>query len=374
MQIEVKQSENEIDQQENNAAEGSTLHVGNLTRNVKNEHLMEIFSTYGSVKKVDLQVDKRVGLSKGNAYIEYELSKDAEQAMLYLDGGQLDGNYLKVSFILVASKRRRLSPEREKDISSQRGKRSLSPKPQTTGRNQTSRQATSPPRKGGNIGGGGGGRNDASSQRPSGRYGPADRRSPPRDRDRDSRYKQPVGADRKTQAPLTAGNRRSSPSPPPRQRPSPTRQRPSPPRRSSPPRQRPSSPRRRDDGPPPRRRSPPINRRPLGRRSRSRSRSPRRGRVERSRYPSPSPKRGRRSPSSSRSSDSSRSRSRSYSSGSSSRTTSTSSSSSSRSKSSHRPSSADKDKKTEKEKEGGAGDYKDKEKDRKKLTRSVSRS
>ena len=30
--------------------------------------------------------------------------------MLYLDGGQLDGNILKVSFILVSSKRRRGSP------------------------------------------------------------------------------------------------------------------------------------------------------------------------------------------------------------------------------------------------------------------------
>jgi len=49
-------------------------------------------------------------LSKGNAYIEYESAKEAETAMLHLDGGQLDGNVLKVSYILVSNNRRRNSP------------------------------------------------------------------------------------------------------------------------------------------------------------------------------------------------------------------------------------------------------------------------
>lgn len=107
-----------------------SLHVGNLTRflyfrvlnviiiafnksatdrNVKSNHIEEIFGCYGTVTNVDLQIDTRTGVSKGFAYVTFEKSKDAEQAVLYLDGGQLDGNEIKVSFVLV-SKRRKDSP------------------------------------------------------------------------------------------------------------------------------------------------------------------------------------------------------------------------------------------------------------------------
>ena len=48
-------------------------------------------------------------MSKGNAYIEFDVLEDAESAMLYLDGGQLDGNVLKVSMILVNNRRRESS-------------------------------------------------------------------------------------------------------------------------------------------------------------------------------------------------------------------------------------------------------------------------
>lgn len=108
-------------------AEVVTLHVGNLTRNVGEAHLREVFSSFGALSAVDLQVrsidhgptsglmraqvDREVGLSKGFAYVSYRSAEEAEAAVLSMDGGQLDGNALKVSFILVAnSKRRRESP------------------------------------------------------------------------------------------------------------------------------------------------------------------------------------------------------------------------------------------------------------------------
>jgi RNA recognition motif-containing protein len=46
-------------------------------------------------------------LSKGSAYVTFEKSTDMNQAMLYLDGAQLDGNIIKATFVLVSSKRRR---------------------------------------------------------------------------------------------------------------------------------------------------------------------------------------------------------------------------------------------------------------------------
>lgn len=242
--------------------EESTLHVANLTRNVKTEHLLEIFSTYGRVKKVDLQIDQRVGLSKGNAYVEFDISKDAEQAMLYLDGGQLDGNILKVSFILISKRTRRQSPERVQ--------RRRSPSPRNTAR-------TSPPR-----GVGGRGQVPFSRSGPpasfgGNKYGPADNdnRRPPSPRGNGDRDRGGAWRDR------DRGGYRG------------------------PPARRPSPPRRRDSRDPPLRRR---SRSPVRARPRSpllrRSRSPVR-RIPR--RESPPPQRRRRSPSSSYSSRSSRS-------------------------------------------------------------------
>lgn len=258
----IEQSATLIDEDQPSNEE-STLHVANLTRNVKSEHLLEIFSTYGKVKKVDLQIDQRVGLSKGNAYVEFDTSKDAEQAMLYLDGGQLDGNVIKVSFILINKRTRRQSPERVP--------RRRSPSPRNNSR-------SSPPRGGGSRGLAPYPRSGPPAPTAYGgsKYGPAgnDIRRPPSPRgngDRDRGAWRDRDRDR--------GGYRG----PPARRPSPPRKRftdirdPPPRRRSrSPVRARPRSPLpRRSRSPPrraPRRDSPPPQRR---RRSRSSSYSSR---------------------------------------------------------------------------------------------------
>lgn len=83
--------------QENKApeAETSRLHVGHLTRNVQQEHIHEIFSTYGTVKHVELAMDKAVNLPRGFAYVEFSKRSEAEEAQRLMDGGQLDGNQLR---------------------------------------------------------------------------------------------------------------------------------------------------------------------------------------------------------------------------------------------------------------------------------------
>jgi RNA recognition motif-containing protein len=59
---------------------------------------------------VDLQVDRRLNLSKGFAYVEFSNALDAEKAQAFMDNGQLDGNKLKVTFVLVSKKSRQPSP------------------------------------------------------------------------------------------------------------------------------------------------------------------------------------------------------------------------------------------------------------------------
>ncbi len=76
-------------------------------RNVRKTHLEEIFSTYGEVKEVYFQVDRKGAVSKTCASVIFRKEKDAEQAMFYLDGGQIDGNVIKISYILVSNSKRK---------------------------------------------------------------------------------------------------------------------------------------------------------------------------------------------------------------------------------------------------------------------------
>ncbi|CAN1263369.1 Serine/arginine-rich splicing factor SR45 [Linum perenne] len=93
--------------------ESLILHVDSLSRNVHEGHLKEIFSNYGEVVHVDLAMDRAVNLPKGFGYIEFKARADAEKALLYMDGAQIDGNVVRLRFTLPP--RQNVSP-REKPV------------------------------------------------------------------------------------------------------------------------------------------------------------------------------------------------------------------------------------------------------------------
>ena len=62
---------------------------------------------YGAVVSAEIEKDARVGLSKGSAYVTFKKSTEMNQAMLHLDGAQVDGNVIKATFVLISNKRRR---------------------------------------------------------------------------------------------------------------------------------------------------------------------------------------------------------------------------------------------------------------------------
>lgn len=67
---------------------------------------MEIFSTYGTVKGVEMPPDRiHVHLSRGFAYVEFELPDDAEKAMKHMDGGQIDGQEVTAAPVLLPKPR-----------------------------------------------------------------------------------------------------------------------------------------------------------------------------------------------------------------------------------------------------------------------------
>ncbi|KAJ8630709.1 hypothetical protein MRB53_024032 [Persea americana] len=74
------------------APESVVLHIDQLTRNVNEAHLKEIFSNFGVVVNVELSVDVAVNIPRGYGYVEFKTRADAEKALLYMDGAQIDGN------------------------------------------------------------------------------------------------------------------------------------------------------------------------------------------------------------------------------------------------------------------------------------------
>ncbi|ESP04043.1 hypothetical protein LOTGIDRAFT_156651 [Lottia gigantea] len=79
----------------------SKVHIGHLTRNVNKDHIVEIFSTYGAIRNVEMMIDRlHPNFNRGFAYVEYEKSEDAEKAIKFMDGGQIDGQEVSAAAIL----------------------------------------------------------------------------------------------------------------------------------------------------------------------------------------------------------------------------------------------------------------------------------
>ena len=73
--------------------------VEQLTLNVDSEHLCEVFSSFGSVERASVIFDETTGLSKGFGFVEFQESVDAANCVVFMNGGVLDGNSLRVSLV-----------------------------------------------------------------------------------------------------------------------------------------------------------------------------------------------------------------------------------------------------------------------------------
>lgn len=73
--------------------------IHDITPNVTEEHLKEIFSFYGEIKDAFIPINKETLLKKKYAFIEFVKKEEAERAQLYMDGGQIDGRVVKVEII-----------------------------------------------------------------------------------------------------------------------------------------------------------------------------------------------------------------------------------------------------------------------------------
>jgi len=74
-----------------------SIYVGNLSYEVREEDLKQVFAEYGSVKKVQLPTDRETGRVRGFGFVEMTSDAEEEAAIAALDGAEWMGRNLKVN-------------------------------------------------------------------------------------------------------------------------------------------------------------------------------------------------------------------------------------------------------------------------------------
>ncbi len=73
------------------------LYVGNLSYDVGDSELRELFEPYGKVGSAQVVMDRDKGRSKGFGFVEMDDSQEAQAAISALNGKQIGGRPLTVN-------------------------------------------------------------------------------------------------------------------------------------------------------------------------------------------------------------------------------------------------------------------------------------
>lgn len=74
-----------------------SIYVGNLSYEVSQEDLNEVFAEYGTVKRVHVPSDRETGRPRGFAFVEMESEANEDKAIEALDGAEWLNRQLKVN-------------------------------------------------------------------------------------------------------------------------------------------------------------------------------------------------------------------------------------------------------------------------------------
>ena len=75
----------------------SKLYVGNLSYNISEEQLRQLFSQAGEIKEVSLILDRETRRPKGFGFVEMNTQAEAEKAIQMFNEYELDGRKLMVN-------------------------------------------------------------------------------------------------------------------------------------------------------------------------------------------------------------------------------------------------------------------------------------
>jgi len=73
------------------------IYVGNLSFKTTEQDLKEVFSEYGSVKRITLPMDRETGRMRGFAFVEMTEDDAEDRAITALDGAEWMGRQLRVN-------------------------------------------------------------------------------------------------------------------------------------------------------------------------------------------------------------------------------------------------------------------------------------
>lgn len=72
------------------------MYVGNLSFNMTDSSLSDVFKDFGAVTEATIVIDRESGRSKGFGFVEMPNQAEAEEAIKKLDGKEIDGRNIKV--------------------------------------------------------------------------------------------------------------------------------------------------------------------------------------------------------------------------------------------------------------------------------------
>lgn len=90
-----------------------SIYVGNLSYQVTKEELEEVFSEYGTIKRVHMPTDRETGRLRGFAFVEMSNEAEEEKAIAELDGASWMDRELKVNKAREREKRSSFNRRRE---------------------------------------------------------------------------------------------------------------------------------------------------------------------------------------------------------------------------------------------------------------------
>jgi RNA recognition motif-containing protein len=76
---------------------GKNLYVGNLSYDIDNSALEQLFSAHGTVESAKVIMDRDTGRSKGFGFVEMSTDEEAQASITALDGKDCGGRALKVN-------------------------------------------------------------------------------------------------------------------------------------------------------------------------------------------------------------------------------------------------------------------------------------
>ncbi|KAH7683053.1 RNA recognition motif domain-containing protein [Dioscorea alata] len=87
----------------------SKLFIGGLSFSTDDKTLKEAFSSFGNVLEARVITDRESGRSRGFGFVLFESNEDANEAMSSMDGQELNGRAIRVSYASDDRKQPRFS-------------------------------------------------------------------------------------------------------------------------------------------------------------------------------------------------------------------------------------------------------------------------